>query len=544
MINKVSIIDEYIKTRPPENDTVSETYRWWVNEKFYLPLSIEEIKEKWRKYLSKNNNPLIDFYIHIPFCYKKCHYCFYYKEVYKKESLDNYLEYLEQYLTEFIDVFKWVKFKSLYFWWWTPTLLSVKQINKLLGFVKANFSFHDWAEITFEWNPLSYSKEKIETLTTFWVNRVSMWVQSLDQEVLKSSNREYQNIEMITDSMNYLRKNGIKNINIDLIMWLKDDTVEKFWYTIQEIIKMNPYSITIYWLWPTKLYLDKYYLGDIDVFFKELNSKIDDYYDYIITNKNKFWKKIDLNIDKANWHIWGITLKSNEDNKLKYCYNDFWEWSLFWVWPSSRSHIFWELVYKTISDLDYNTHNHKDVIKEIINFGDVISIDDEISLYVITEMRDRLRIKYSEFFEKFWVDFLEYYKEEIEYFLTEKLIKISATKVDFNIDISKRLHYSLFFISKKRLVEKDIINNKNINSMINYDKNWIKFIIFLYFDGEIKFKIINNDTSSGTLELSSKHIWNYYKLVKKIEKVISILNRDKKEIQYSVKFLKVLLESI
>lgn len=544
MINKVSIIDEYIKTRPPENDTVSETYRWWVNEKFYLPLSIEEIKEKWRSYFKKHKNPLIDFYIHIPFCYKKCHYCFYYKEVYNKESLDKYLEYLELYLTEFIDVFKWVKFKSLYIWGWTPTLLSVEQINKLLGFIKSNFAFHDWAEITFEWNPLSYNKDKIETLTKLGVNRVSMWVQSLDQEVLKSSNREYQNLEMITDSMNNIRQNGIKNINIDLIMWLKDDTVEKFWYTIQEIIKMNPYSITIYWLWPTKLYLDKYYSGDIDIFFSDLNSKTDEYYKYLISKKRVLWENIELNIDKDNGHIWSITLKNNEDNKLAYCYNDFWEWSLFWVWPSSRSHIFWELVYKTISDLDYNTHSNKDVIKQIINFWDIITIDDEISLYVITEMRDRLCINYKEFHKKFWVDFLEYYKDEVEYFLSIKLLKIFKSKVNFNIDISKRLYYSLFFISKNRLIEKNIINDRNNNSMVNYDKNGIKFIIFLYFDEEIKYKIINNDTSQGSLEQTSKHIWNYYKLVKKIEKVISILNRDKKEIQYSVKFLKVLLESI
>lgn len=544
MIRKLSIINQYINTRPPENDTVSETYRWWVNEKIYLPLSMDVIKEKRKKYLENNSNPLIDFYIHIPFCYKKCNYCFYYKEVYEKENLENYLDYLELYLWEFIDIFKDVKFKSLYLWWWTPTLLSVEQITKLFTFINSNFSFLNWAEITFEWNPLSFSKDKIETLTKMWVNRISMGVQSLDQEVLKSSNREYQNIWMIRDSIKNIRLNWIKNINIDLIMWLKDDTVEKFWYTIQEIIKMNPYNITIYWLWPTREYLEKYYWGDIDSFFVDLNSKTDNYYNYIISNKKQFWDNIILNIDKDNWHIWNIALKNNNDDNLKYSYNDFWEWSLFWVWPSSRSHIFWELVYKTINDLNYKIDSKRDLLNEIINFWDYINIDDEISLYIITEIRDRLCINHKQFIEKFRLDFTDYFKEEIKYFLSKKLLTIDNEKTTFKIDINKRLYYSMFFISESRLIEKNIINEKKINSKINYNKNWIKFMIFIYFDKEIKFKVINTNQNLWEEQLSSKNIWNYYKIIKKIEKLIFILNRDKKEISYSTKVLKILLDSI
>lgn len=534
MIEKNKLIDSYIKTRPPENGTFSETYRWWINEKFYIPLYIDEIKKKWKMYLLNNKNPLINFYIHIPFCYKKCTYCFYYKEIFNKDKLDSYLEYLLSYLSEFVEVFKDTKFKSLYIWWGTPTILSEEQISKLLGFINNNFNFLNWAEMTFEWNPLSFTKEKIEIISKMWINRVSMWVQSLDENVLKISNREYQNISMIKKSIKNMQFNWIKNINIDLIMWLKEDTVEKFWFTLDEIIKMNPYSITIYWLWPTDSYVKMYYWWNINYFFNDLNSKIDDYYKYIISNSKYISSNIELNIDKWNVHIWTIHLKdNNNNNKIRYSYNDSWEWSLFGVWPSSRSHIYWELVYKTIKDLNYTIINNKN----IINIGESISIYDEISLYVIVEIRDRLYIDHNLFFKKFLINFSDFFKNELAYFESKNIIKNIDGKTFFNMDINKKLYYSLFFINKEKLIKKNLFNTKNIKNIIfNYEISW--FNIIIYYDKEIKYEISNN------YNLNVNNIVFLDNILSKIKKIISILNRDNVNILNSIKVFKKVFNDI
>lgn len=532
MIEKAKLINAYIKTRPPENDTVSETYRGWVNEKNYIPLSIDEIKNKWEYSLNDNKNQLIDFYIHIPFCYKLCTYCFYYKELVDTKKVEKYLNYLEEYLLDFAPIFKNTKFKSLYIWWGTPTILSDKQIERLLTIINNNFNFLEWADKTFEWNPLSFTNNKIKIISKMWFNRISMWVQSLDENVLKNSNREYQNIKMIKNWISNMLISDINIINIDLIVWLKDDNMEKFSFTLKEIINMWPTEITIYWLWPTDFYVNKYYGWNIDDFYLDLNSKIDKYYNYINNNKEFFWDNLEFNIDKWNWHVWSIKLNKNKNN-IKYCYDDFWDWSLFWVWPSSRSHINWELIYKTLEHITLDYLNNK-----VINVWNYINKSDEISLYVIKEFRDKTFIDNDIFYNKFWVEFEKYFYNELLYLSNDNLIKKKDNRIYLDVEINKKLYYSLFFISSDKLNEKFFTNN-NKNTSINIKNSIINLNIKLYNNNDSIESIIYTNYN-----IDKSNILIYFKLISQINKILIIINRDNKNILTAKKTIENLIKTI
>ena len=520
------IIDSYIVTRPPENDTVSETYRGWINEKYYIPLSNQVILESWKKYISSSQKPLIDFYIHIPYCYKLCTYCFYYKELYNKDAIPQYLQYIQDYLAEFEEIFHWVWFKSLYIGWGTPTVLSEVQIEELMRYITSRFSFLPWAEITFEWNPLSFNRQKIELLSKFWVNRISMWVQSLDQNVLKISNREYQNMSMIQKNIAYMHEFWMSSINIDLLMWLKDDTVEKFIYTVTEVIKMRPTCITIYWLWPTEKYVDDFYAGKVGDFFEDLNKKVSDYYDAIMGIKDNFWSDTQFTVDKSNGHVWLVYIWAHGWT-TKYSYNDFWEGSLFSVWPTARSHIYGNLTYKLI----WETIT-KYVEDDIVHIGNFIELHDEITLYVIMEIRDRTFIDFEVFYAKFWVHFEDVYREIIPELIERKKIEIKNSKIFFHFEIHEKLYYSLFFTHKKRLIEKStFLNSENT---VSKEILWeiVEFTLFRY-ENKVEVLMYTN------YKLSYKNIKLYLHTYKKILKIVDLAEQKWKDIP----FIKQLIEA-
>jgi len=178
-------------------------------------------------------------YIHIPFCEKKCRYCAFCSYT----ALSKRKEYTDKLIKEIKFHYKNETLKTLYFGGGTPTLLENDDIERILSCFKTNSN----TEITFEANPNSIDKNKLLFLKRNKVNRISLGVQSFDDEILKVIGRIHSK-KQIYEAVDNIKNAGFNNFSIDLMYGLPHQTIEQWEKTIDEALLINPPHISTYGL--------------------------------------------------------------------------------------------------------------------------------------------------------------------------------------------------------------------------------------------------------------------------------------------------------
>ncbi len=223
------------------------------------------------------------YYVHIPFCHRVCPYCkFAVSPVVNELTKKRYLEYLKKEINNYFNswrvkngetegnklfesewkqenrwalaceflspsapfvTFQWWKvreMRTLYFGWWTPSILSIEELQNITScfpfFQDSHIPTfqHSNYEFTLEANPENITEEKAREWKNLWINRVSLWVQSLDDIVLDTIKRASQ--EITRKALNILNQ-YFENINIDLILWLPYSQPGDTLQAIQELHK-------------------------------------------------------------------------------------------------------------------------------------------------------------------------------------------------------------------------------------------------------------------------------------------------------------------
>lgn len=194
-------------------------------------------------------------YIHIPFCNHICSYCDFTKIFYNEKYINNYLDALK----EEIEInYKNDEIKTIYIGGGTPTSLSIKELNKLFNIIKI-FKLSNNNEFTMECNIESLTKEKLDLFKKNNVNRLSIGIETFNEKLLKYLNRHHRK-EDIIEKINYAKKIGFNNINIDLIYGIKGQSIKDLNEDIDEFLKLNINHISIYSLIiepHTKLYISR-----------------------------------------------------------------------------------------------------------------------------------------------------------------------------------------------------------------------------------------------------------------------------------------------
>lgn len=187
----------------------------------------------------KENN-VKTMYVHIPFCNRICSYCDFCKILYDKRVVDSYLNALEKELT----IYNGEVLDTLYIGGGTPSSLSNEELEKLfriLNVVKLSSNY----EFTFEANLESLTKEKINLLQKYGVNRVSIGVETTKERYLKVLNRSLDKDDLRM-KINYLKAVGITNINLDLIYALENQTLQDIEDDIQFFLSLDVSHISTY----------------------------------------------------------------------------------------------------------------------------------------------------------------------------------------------------------------------------------------------------------------------------------------------------------
>lgn len=197
-------------------------------------------------------------YIHIPFCKTRCSYCDFYTGTdisFKKtfiKALCLELSIRKSYLQN-------EQIQTIYFGGGTPSLLSKDDFKEIFSTIHSNFSLAQCQEITIEANPDDLTKEYIEMLHTFPFNRISIGIQSFCDKELQFMHRRHTAQQAITAVKN-CQEAGFKNISIDLIYGLPEQTLSSWEKNLQQTFDLKIQHLSAYHLTYEKgtlLYLDQ-----------------------------------------------------------------------------------------------------------------------------------------------------------------------------------------------------------------------------------------------------------------------------------------------
>ncbi|ACK42388.1 MULTISPECIES: radical SAM family heme chaperone HemW [Dictyoglomus] len=188
-----------------------------------------------------SSNP-IGIYIHIPFCVRKCPYCDFVSFRYSKEEEERYISHL---LREIDMKSKGETIDTIYLGGGTPSILSLKGLEKIFEFIQEKFKLSKGVEISMEVNPGTVDREKIKVWKELGINRISIGAQSFIEKELKILGRIHDTDD-IYKTFHMLREADFKNINIDLIYSLPFQEQEDFYFSLKEAVKLNPEHISIY----------------------------------------------------------------------------------------------------------------------------------------------------------------------------------------------------------------------------------------------------------------------------------------------------------
>jgi putative oxygen-independent coproporphyrinogen III oxidase len=194
------------------------------------------------------NNPPLSLYVHMPWCVRKCPYCDFNSHA-APESLPagDYIKALVADLEQDVPLVWGRPVHSIYFGGGTPSLFSADQIAGFLSAVRARLDLRPDVEITLEANPGTIERDSFTAYAKAGINRVSLGVQSFDDDVLKRIGRIHGRDD-IEQSLRSLKSAGITNFNMDLMYALPGQSLVQSRGDVELAINANPAHISFYQL--------------------------------------------------------------------------------------------------------------------------------------------------------------------------------------------------------------------------------------------------------------------------------------------------------
>lgn len=189
----------------------------------------------------------LGLYIHVPFCVKKCNYCDFYSLADTPEKMDAYCKAVTAHIKEAGSFCGKYIVDSVYIGGGTPTLLGGRRLSALLKACHNAFTFAKNVEITMEANPGTVDNKLLKKLFKSGVNRLSFGVQSLSDDRLKALGRIHTSAQA-KEAFDCARGVGFKNISVDILYGLPDQTVPEWEDTLREVLNWYPEHISCYGL--------------------------------------------------------------------------------------------------------------------------------------------------------------------------------------------------------------------------------------------------------------------------------------------------------
>ncbi|MQA29435.1 MAG: radical SAM protein [Luteitalea sp.] len=219
----------------------------------YPPFSVWTSENVGREALPALRAPAVPgvplgLYLHIPFCRKRCHFCYF--RVYTDKNSDDVAQYLDVLVRE------WALYAGspaiagrpldfVYFGGGTPSFLSTTQLQRLVDRLKAISPWDAAEEVTFECEPGTLTASKLAVIRGLGVTRLSLGVENFNDEVLELNGRAHRSPEVFR-AYEQARALAFPQINIDLIAGMLGETEENWHDSVRQTLALQPESVTIY----------------------------------------------------------------------------------------------------------------------------------------------------------------------------------------------------------------------------------------------------------------------------------------------------------
>ena len=239
-----------IEFQPMSTETATEVGSYFISN--YPPFSqwnrefVPQVHEAFER--EPDRSVPMGLYIHIPFCRKRCRFCYF--RVYTNQNakaIEDYVASLEREF-ELLSRMPGVRGRKLdfvYFGGGTPSYLSARQLKSLSDRLTEYLSWDSAQEVTFECEPGTLSREKVEMLKEIGVTRVSLGVENFDDKILEENGRAHLSPEILR-AYGWIQQVGFPQVNIDLIAGMIGETDENWMRCVEKAAEMGPDNITIY----------------------------------------------------------------------------------------------------------------------------------------------------------------------------------------------------------------------------------------------------------------------------------------------------------
>ena len=346
----------------------------------------------------------IGVYIHIPFCVKKCDYCDFISYCDKQDLVEEYVEKLKEEINIELNKMEY-KIKTIYIGGGTPSSVDSKFIIDILNVIKEKYNIDD-IEVTIEVNPGTITEEKLLDYKTAGINRLSIGLQETSNQLLKQIGRIHTYEEFL-ETYNLARQVGYKNINVDLMIGLPNQSISDIKDSLNKIINLNPEHISVYSLIleeGTKLY-KKYEENKLDLPDEELERNM---YWYV---KNTLENNGYIHYEISNFAKDGYESKHNIS-----------------CWKQEEYIGFGINAHSYIDGIRYS--NTESIEEYIENFEKIIhekqTIDDMQKEYMLLGLRKIEGISVQEFKNKFGDNPIFLFRNELSKLVEENLLEVDG----------------------------------------------------------------------------------------------------------------------
>lgn len=342
-------------------------------------------------------------YIHIPFCQKKCYYCDFCAYMNVENRVEPYIKNLIKEIKLYQERLN-IEIDTIYIGGGTPSYIDAKYIEEIVNEIK-KFKIEKIKEFTIECNPNSISKEKLAIYKDIGINRISLGVQSFDDEVLKEIGRNHT-ADIALKDIDMIRDAGFDNLSFDLMLNLPRQTYKSVKNDLAMVKKISPEHISWYSLIleeGSRFYaLDK--KGKLDLM--EDDDEVD-IFEEIIEELNSFGLK---RYEISNFAKDGLESIHNKK---------YWEGAGYIAFGMSGSGYLSNYRYTNTRNF---IHYNKNIVKNKLPIDHISYIDskEREKEYIIFKLREIEGINLADFKKRFDHDFLSTYKKEIDVFKDDK----------------------------------------------------------------------------------------------------------------------------
>ena len=362
-------------------------------------------------------------YIHIPFCKSKCKYCDFISYSNKEHLIDRYVKCVKYEIRDIgisnLHDYKegkddLINVKTIYIGGGTPSVIDSKYIKEIINEIKQNIRIDDDVEITLEVNPGTVNEEKLRDYREAGINRLSIGLQSTNNNTLKRMGRIHTYEEFL-NTYSLARKIGFNNINVDLMLALPEQTMVELIDGVGRVVNLNPEHVSIYSLIleeGTKLYKEveeenKYELPDDDL------------------ERKMYWKTKEM-LEKAGFTHYEISNFAKKGFESKHNLS-YWNQEEY-IGVGAAAHSYSNNVrYSNIDSVEEYISNYKNG-KDIDNlvFHEKQNQESKMKEYMILKKKKKEGVNIDTFKNKFIQSPLYLFRQEIDKLIREKLIVVDG----------------------------------------------------------------------------------------------------------------------